>query len=235
MYDLSRLLKRQLVSIILLLTARVTILTRLRSVEIHRDNLILASNSFDLLVSVRMVRKLKFHEQKLLKKVDFVSWESDKKHHERDILKKFHIKKREHYSMYMKLAAKTHELAKKIKELKDNDPFRTEKAQQLLGRLYEMGVIQTADTLERCEKVSASAFCRRRLAVVMCKLQMAQRPEEASDRIEQGHVRVGVELVTDPAYLVSRAAEDNITWAKHSKIRKHIAEYNNQRDDFEDA
>ncbi|KAK0426358.1 hypothetical protein QR680_009667 [Steinernema hermaphroditum] len=182
-----------------------------------------------------MVRKLKFHEKKLLKKVDFVSWESDNKHHERDILKKYHIKKREHYSMYLKLAAMTHELAKKISELKPNDPFRTEKAQQLLGRLYEMGVIQTADTLERCHKVSASAFCRRRLAVIMCKLQMAQRVEMASDFVEQGHVRVGVELVTDPAYLVSRNAEDTITWTKQSKIRKHIAQYNNELDDFEEA
>ncbi|KAK0426359.1 hypothetical protein QR680_009667 [Steinernema hermaphroditum] len=163
-----------------------------------------------------MVRKLKFHEKKLLKKVDFVSWESDNKHHERDILKKYHIKKREHYSMYLKLAAMTHELAKKISELKPNDPFRTEKAQQLLGRLYEMGVIQTADTLERCHK-------------------MAQRVEMASDFVEQGHVRVGVELVTDPAYLVSRNAEDTITWTKQSKIRKHIAQYNNELDDFEEA
>ncbi|TKR92524.1 hypothetical protein L596_007161 [Steinernema carpocapsae] len=182
-----------------------------------------------------MVRKLKFHEQKLLKKVDFVSWESDNKHRERDILAKFHIKKREHYSTYMKLAAKTHGLAKKITDLKPNDPFRAEKARQLLGRLYEMGVISTADSLERCLKVSASAFCRRRLAVIMCKLQMAQRVQMASDLVEQGHVRVGAELVTDPAFLVTRAAEDKITWTKHSKIRKHIAQYNNELDDFEEA
>lgn len=53
----------------------------------------------------KMVRKLKFHEKKLLKKVDFISWELDNNIHEAKILRKYHIKKRQHYSMYNTLAA----------------------------------------------------------------------------------------------------------------------------------
>lgn len=45
-----------------------------------------------------MVRKLKFHEQKLLKKVDFISWEADKNLHEVKVLKKYCIQKREDYT-----------------------------------------------------------------------------------------------------------------------------------------
>lgn len=52
-----------------------------------------------------MVRKLKFHEKKLLKKVDFISWELDNNIHEAKILRKYHIKKRQHYSTYNTLAA----------------------------------------------------------------------------------------------------------------------------------
>lgn len=45
-----------------------------------------------------MVRKLKYHEQKLLKKVDFISWQSDNNLHEVKILRKYHIQKREDYT-----------------------------------------------------------------------------------------------------------------------------------------
>lgn len=45
-----------------------------------------------------MVRKLKFHEQKLLKKVDFIDWKVDNNLHEVKILKKYYIQKREDYA-----------------------------------------------------------------------------------------------------------------------------------------
>lgn len=45
-----------------------------------------------------MVRKLKFHEQKLLKKVDFISWKVDNNLHEVKVMKKYHIQKREDYT-----------------------------------------------------------------------------------------------------------------------------------------
>lgn len=45
-----------------------------------------------------MVRKLKFHEQKLLKKVDFISWKVDNNLQEVKVMRKFHIQKREDYT-----------------------------------------------------------------------------------------------------------------------------------------
>lgn len=45
-----------------------------------------------------MVRKLKFHEQKLLKKVDFITWKADDSAQENKVLRKYHIRKREDYT-----------------------------------------------------------------------------------------------------------------------------------------
>ena len=45
-----------------------------------------------------MVRKLKYHEEKLLKKVDFINCEVDNNLHEVKIMKKFFIQKREDYT-----------------------------------------------------------------------------------------------------------------------------------------
>lgn len=50
-----------------------------------------------------MVRKLKFHEQKLLKKVDFISWKLDNNLNEVKAMKKYHIQKREDYTKLVSL------------------------------------------------------------------------------------------------------------------------------------
>ena len=49
----------------------------------------------------------------------------------------------------------------------------------------------------------------------------------------QAQVRVGPEVITDPAYLVTRNMEDFITWVDTSKIKRHIMKYNEKLDDFD--
>ena len=62
---------------------------------------------------------------------------------------------------------------------------------------------------------------------------MGQSLKEATTYIEQGHVRVGPNVITDPAYLVSRTFEDYVTWVDSSKIKRTIMKYNDQLDDFD--
>jgi len=184
---------------------------------------------------VKMVRKLKFHEQKLLKKVDFISWKSDNNLREVKILRKYHIQKREDYTKYNKLSGLVTSLANKIKQLDPKDSFRAEATEELLEKLYSMGLIESKNSLSLCEKLPASTFCRRRLSVVLVRLEMAQAVKDAVKFIEHGHIRVGPEVITDPAFLVTRNMEDFVTWTDTSKIRKHVMEYGDQRDDFDFA
>lgn len=83
--------------------------------------------------------------------------------------------------------------------------------------------------------------------------------------VEQGHVRVGPDTMTDPAFLVTRYAitpfsllslcapcrhrsmlivtacspflsrnmEDFVTWVDTSKLKRHVARYNDEVDDFD--
>lgn len=182
-----------------------------------------------------MVRKLKYHEQKLLKKVDFISWEVDNNLHEIKILRRYRIQKREDYTKYNKLAREVRELGNKIKEVEADHPFRIEQSAMLLEKLYMMGLISSKCDLSLTQKVSASSFCRRRLPVVMVRSKMSQSLKMATQFIEQGHVRVGIEVVKDPAFLVTRNMEDFVTWVDASAIKKHVLEYNNIRDDFDMA
>jgi U3 small nucleolar ribonucleoprotein protein IMP3 len=97
-----------------------------------------------------------------------------------------------------------------------------------------MGVLASpAASLVATESLSTSAFCRRRLAVVLVRLKMAQCVREAATFIEQGHVRVGPTTVTDPAFHVTRSAEDWVTWVDTSRIKRKVAAYNDRLDDYE--
>ncbi|KAH8372728.1 hypothetical protein KR009_004052 [Drosophila setifemur] len=201
-----------------------------------------------------MVRKLKFHEQKLLKKVDFITWSVDNSGKENKVLRRFHIQKREDYTKsvflnlhffllpllrlvnhyrYNKLSREIRDLAEKIAKLDGSDPFKTDATTMLLNKLHAMGVSNDQLTLQTAAKTSASHFCRRRLPVIMVKLRMSEHLKHATDLIEHGHVRVGPEMVKDPAFLVSRNLEDFVTWVDGSKIKEHVQRYNDMRDDFQ--
>lgn len=76
-------------------------------------------------------------------------------------------------------------------------------------------------------------LCRRRLATVLVRLKFAEQLKEAVTYIEQGHIRVGPETVSDAAFLVTRNMEDFITWVDSSKIKRKVLEYNDKLDDYD--
>ena len=134
------------------------------------------------------MRKLRYHEQKLLKKVDLYSWKSEHNHREIQVMRRYHIQNREDYEKYNKLCGYITQIVAKTKLLKPQDPARIQLTKSLLHKLYEMGVIPTEKNLSLCEKIPVSAFCRRRLPVVMVRLKMAQTLREAVTYIEQGRI-----------------------------------------------
>ncbi|XP_075252550.1 U3 small nucleolar ribonucleoprotein IMP3-like [Convolutriloba macropyga] len=179
------------------------------------------------------MRQLKHHEQKLLKKVDFINWEIDNNEHILKIMRRYNLRKREEYIAYKQLVAEVRKLAEKLKELDTNDKFRNVNVIRLVQKLYLMGAIPSDRSFAAVDKLTVSSFCRRRLPVVMTKLKMAQDVQVATQMIEHGHVKVGTELVTDPAFLVTRRSEDLVMWTENSKYKRHIATYNEQVDDFD--
>lgn len=156
-----------------------------------------------------MVRKLKHHEQRLLRKVDFTTYKSDNNHREAAVLRRYAIQNPSDYTRYNRLCGSLRQLAHKLAALEPDDPVRRKHEELLLEKLFDMGVIGSGGggrgKLSDVEhKVTVSAFARRRLGVVMTRLSMADTLQAAVKFVEQGHVRVGTEVVTDPAYLVTR-------------------------------
>lgn len=130
---------------------------------------------------------------------------------------------------YNKLAGSLRGLAHRLSLLPAVDPFRAQMEGQLLSKLYDMGLLDLASKMSDVEhKVTVSGFCRRRLAVVACRMRMAETVSSAVKYIEQGHIRVGPNTVNDPAYLVTRSMEDFVTWVDTSKVKRTVMTYNDE-------
>ncbi|KAH7467276.1 hypothetical protein PRIC1_011323 [Phytophthora ramorum] len=180
-----------------------------------------------------MGRQLKFHEQKLLRKVDLLEWRKENNLHEIKVIRRYRIPDREQYHKYNRLVGHISRVVARLKKRPATDPFRIKTTTALLDKLYHMGLIQTKKSLLKAEEVNVSSLCRRRLPVVMVRVKMAESIKEAATFVEQGHVRVGPTVVTDAAFLVTRPMEDFVTWVDSSKIKRTIVKYNDKLDDFD--
>lgn len=181
-----------------------------------------------------MVRKLKHHEQKLLKKVDFLDWKQDGGHRDVQVMQAYGLQHREDYHKYNRICGDIRKVANKLAMLAPTDPFRIKHEQLLLEKMYLMGVLPLKLKISDLEnKMTVASFCRRRLPVVMCRLKMAENITNAITFIEGGHVRVGPNVITDSAYLVTRNMEDYLTWVDSSKIKQNLLKYKNKIDDFD--
>ncbi|KAK4393223.1 U3 small nucleolar ribonucleoprotein IMP3 [Sesamum angolense] len=182
------------------------------------------------------MRKLKFHEKKLLKKVNLLEWKREGGQRENLVIHRYHVTGRDDYKKYSSLCRAVQKLVNILKQMDSRDPFRIEITDALIEKLYNMGVIPSRKSLALCERLSVSSFAGilgRRLATVLVRLKFAEHLKEAVTYIEQGHIRVGPDTVTDPAFLVTRNMEDFITWVDTSKIRRKVLEYNEKLDDYD--
>ncbi|MES1908404.1 MAG: hypothetical protein MHM6MM_001351 [Cercozoa sp. M6MM] len=179
------------------------------------------------------MRKLKFHEKKLLKKVDFVRWKSSDDERQSAVMRRYRIDQREEYVRYNRIVGRVRKLSAMLTKLHPRDPFRMRTTKQLLEKLHRMGLINATTSLSQIDKLTVAAVCRRRLPVVLVRLHMAESIKQATTYIQQGHVRVGTEVVSDPAFLVTRDLEDYVTWVDGSKIQRHIRKYHDKLDDYD--
>jgi len=120
-----------------------------------------------------------------------------------------------------------------LSRMNAEDPFRKRMTAALLKKLYDMGLVARPRSLVDADKVTVSAFCRRRLAVVLMRLKFVESLQQGQRYVAQGHIRIGPQLVLDSAVHVTRKMEDFVTWTDKSAIRHKILVYRNEEDDYD--
>lgn len=174
------------------------------------------------------MRKLKYHEKKILKKVDFVNWKHNVK--EVAIMRRYNISRHE-YQAYQKLCLEVKQLAQDIIDLKD-ETTKLRLTDALTEKLLSMGLIKTK-RIKKCLTIDVKSFCRRRLPVFIVQSGMFNGPLSVAVKyIEHGHVRIGPQVVRDPATFITVDQEDYITW--DDKFKRKIDEYRGEQDDYVD-
>lgn len=176
------------------------------------------------------MRTLKFHEQKLLKKVNFLEWKSTNTTREQVVSSRFCLKTRDEYLRYNKVVAMIRKLTESLSRLADSDATKRFIGRKLIALLYDTGIIPER-RLADCATVGVTALCQRRLPSVMVRRRLVEHLADADKFVRQGHVRVGAREVSDPAMLVSREMEEYVAWIDGSKIRRKIDEFQDAVDD----
>lgn len=82
------------------------------------------------------MRKLKYHEQKLLKKTDFYDWKNVASLKKASVARKYRLSSRDDYSHYEKIVGYITKMCGLIKKLPD-DEFKKGIIQQLVTKLYD--------------------------------------------------------------------------------------------------
>ena len=90
-----------------------------------------------------MVRKLKYHEQKLLRKVDFTTFPSDNNHRDAAVIRRYAIQQPGDYTKYNRLSGNLRQLAHKLAHLEPDDPVRRKLEDGMLEKLWTMGILGT--------------------------------------------------------------------------------------------
>ncbi|OHS97955.1 S4 domain containing protein [Tritrichomonas foetus] len=179
-----------------------------------------------------MGRKLKYHEQKLLKKTNLFQWKKENNVRIGEIMARYCLQSSEEYHNYNRLVGKIQQFANFLRQMDPDDKVRITLTKQFVDRIYNLGIIESP-VLSECENITVAAVCRRRLPVVLKKLRFCEKVTEADKYVRQGHVKIGPDVVTDPATLVTKEMEDFIGWTHGSKIKEHVDKFNENYDTFD--
>ena len=88
-----------------------------------------------------MVRKLRHHEQALLRKVDLTTYPSDASHRRASVLRRYAIQRPDDYASYNRVCGQLRQLAHRLSRLDAGDDVRRRLEEALLEKLWIMGVL----------------------------------------------------------------------------------------------
>ncbi|WJX74842.1 hypothetical protein P8452_58450 [Trifolium repens] len=156
------------------------------------------------------MRKLKHHEAKLLRKLNFLVWLREGSHRENVIIQRYHLTEGDDYKKYSSMCRMVQKLVSTVKQMDPKDPFQVDMTDKLLEKLYNMGVIPTRQSITLCERLTVSSFCRGMFELVQIQLQ----------------IQLSLLLETWKTSLRG--------WIHpNSKIQRKVLQYNDKLDDYD--
>ncbi|EET01203.1 putative SSU ribosomal protein S4P/U3 small nucleolar ribonucleoprotein IMP3 [Giardia duodenalis assemblage B] len=180
------------------------------------------------------MRALKYHEEKLLKKTSLYDWKDSHSIIDSATMNKYGVYDRRELITYRQTMRKIRHMVELLTQLPQDNNVRIELTRRLSRTLYDMGVVDNPQAgLDDISGLNSSALLLRRLPCIMMKLKMVQKIQDGVRFVKQGHVRVGPNVVVNPALHVTRGHEDFVTWTNNSSIKRKILRYADNIDHYD--
>lgn len=153
-------------------------------------------------------QKKKYKRPKIL-------WSKERIESEKELSKKFGLRKSREIWKAETLLRKYRRLARKLAAKKDE---RMEK--ELIVKLSKLGILEKNATLDDVLTLSVEDILGRRLQTVVTRLGLANTPLQARQRIVHGQITIGERKITYPSYMVSKKEEGKIKFLSPKKVVK---------------
>lgn len=175
------------------------------------------------------MRNLKYHEQKLLKKVNYGDFKNKR---EQLVVTKYLLHDRNDYVKYNLIVGKIRRMTESLSRLDYTNINKEYFTKKLLTKLFDMDIIQEKK-LSNCMKITVSDFCKRRLAYQVYSKRMVPNLADADKFTQHGHFKVNNIKTKNSAQLLDKHSAEYIRWVDSSKIKKKRDEEKGERDDYE--
>jgi small subunit ribosomal protein S4 len=136
-------------------------------------------------------------------------WDKQRIEKEKEILKKFGLKRKKEIWRAEALLRKYRRLARELAAKKDK-----EKEKILIEKLVRLGLLQENASLDDVLSLTVENILERRLQTVLFRKNLANTAKQARQFIVHGKVKIGERKISYPSYLVPKEEENKIQVSK---------------------
>ena len=144
-------------------------------------------------------------------------YEKERIHNELKVVGEYGLKNKRELWRAQYTVSKLRKAARNLLMLPENDTKRIFEGNALLNRLTRLGVLdETKQKLDYVLSLTSSDLLDRRLQTQVHKAALAKSVHHARTLINHRHIAVADQLVNQPAFLVWKESERDITYAENS-------------------
>lgn len=181
------------------------------------------------------MRKLRFHESRLLRKTNFLHYPITNDQ-EYKLISMYQIENRESLVKYRRIIGMVREIAHSLAAHKQNktdtNTVIDDLTRSLTTKLHSFGLIRKNSLLDAF-KLRISDLCERRITTLLKRQNFTNSIKEGVKLVEQGHIMIGNKQIISTDTLVTAGMENFIKWKDGSKHKQCIDRFNDCLDEYQ--
>ena len=143
-------------------------------------------------------------------------WNKDRLDEERPLVKEFGLKNKRELWKTKTLLRKYARQAKFLIASRGNQAEMEKK--QLIGKLAELGILNSESSLDDVLGLTVKDFLGRRLQTIVFKRNLSKSINQSRQFITHRHIKAGNKMMTSPSYLVPLKTEDKVFFVENSSL-----------------